>query len=126
MRSFASALIATILLSTTLSACAPAYAPTQAAAPPPATTQDQRFVMQQATTADSLLALPPDSLSEADLRWLELYEQRRARVAVTEQQVRTDKAVENANSAMTVYWVLAGVSLAASLFYLFTLDTDID
>ena len=102
-----------ILAACCLAACAPAAPIVDRSTPP---TQELRYE----ATADSLLSLPPNQLTEADLAWLRLYEQRRAQRNAEEQAQEAQKASSSMTQALEVYYVVATIGAVASLVFLLT------
>jgi len=95
-----------------ISQVAPAYTSTSAAA---AQTPEQQAARNaQQARADSLLTLPPDSLSSAELTWLQVYQQSRE----TETQ-----ASSGGVSAETVGYTVALVAtILGGIYFLTTRD----
>lgn len=60
--------------------------------------------------ADSLLALPPDSLSSAEWEWLRLYQQRKAEPAITRAELESSTHAA-ATAAVVGVLILAGVAV---------------
>ena len=73
--------------------------------------------------ADSLLALPPDALTEADVQWLTLYNERAARA---NERAQVEEVRETRRSANA--WIIASLVLgvAGSLATYFIIQDSLD
>ena len=91
-------LIPLLVLALFVSACAPRQAN------PIRSQGDTTNTEVLSARADSLLALPPDSLSAAEWEWLRVYEQRAER-----EETRSDPAIEGATIALLGVVIVAGV-----------------
>lgn len=70
------------------------------------------------TRADSLLALPPDSLTAAQMEWLRFYEQRRAQRSADRRQEEVMAEVRRTNKTLTQL-MAASVFLAVISYFVY-------
>lgn len=79
---------------------------------------DSAFAVRQAR-ADSLLSLPPDSLSATDLQWLQLYYQDRERADREATTAAARESMSNANK-----WIVASLGFSALLAFIYFMQAD--